>query len=72
LVSGADDADNATFNILSSTMIAENAGPNASCTLRKANRSDMVRGGPIIESTTVGGSAFKKHQIAIKIAWRGG
>lgn len=53
-------------------MIAENAGPNASCTLGKANRSDMVRGGPIIESTTVGGSAFKKHQIAIKIAWRGG
>jgi len=31
----------------------------------------MVRGGPLIESSTVAGDAFKKHQIAIKLYWRG-
>lgn len=31
----------------------------------------MVRGGPLIESSTVAGDAFKKHQVAIKLYWRG-
>jgi len=31
----------------------------------------VVRGGPVIESTSVGGSSFKAHQIHVKLAWRG-
>jgi HK97 family phage major capsid protein len=31
----------------------------------------VVRGGPLIESTTVGGNSFKKHQVSVKLTWRG-
>ena len=30
-----------------------------------------LRSGPLIESTTVAGNTFKKHQLQIKITWRG-
>lgn len=30
-----------------------------------------VRGGPAVEATTLGGKAFKAHQIHIKLYWRG-
>ena len=30
-----------------------------------------LRGGPRVEATTTGGDSFKKHQVLIKIVWRG-